>query len=168
VKLAVLLVVVALAAVACGSDKSSSSSSATDWANGVCSAVTTYTKSLTDAAQTFKGDVSKSGFQTATKQIQKATDTFTSTVKDLGKPGTNAGDQAKTTVDTLSSQLNSDLDTFKSAGGNGLLQGLSSATGALATAQSQLTTAFNELKSLDAKGELSDAFKQASSCASLR
>jgi hypothetical protein len=48
------------------------------------------------------------------------------------------------------------------------VQSLSTVTTAVATAQTQIKTAFNELKGLDAQGELSDAFKQASSCDSLR
>ena len=48
------------------------------------------------------------------------------------------------------------------------MQSLSTVTTALATAQTQIKTAFNELQGLDAKGELSDAFKQASACDSLR
>jgi hypothetical protein len=167
-KVAVLLAVIGLMATACGSDKSSSDSSATDWANGVCSAVTTYKQSVTDAVSSLKGDVSKDGVEAATKQIQAATDNFESDVKSLGKPETDAADQAKTTLDTLSSQLNSDLETVKSADGQGLLQGISIATAALATAQTQLQTAFDQLKGLDAKGELSDAFNSASSCSSLR
>jgi hypothetical protein len=168
VRLAVLLATVALAAAACGSDKSSSDSSATDWADGVCSAFTTYTQSVTDAANSLKGNVSKDGIKAATDQIQTATDSFQSDVKGLGKPKTDAGDQAKTTLDTLSNQLNSDLDTVKSAEGQGFLQGLSTATAALAMAQTQLKTAFDQLKGLDARGELSDAFNSASSCSSLR
>jgi hypothetical protein len=170
-RLATLLTVVALAATACGSDKSSSSSSdtsAADWANGVCTAVTTYTQSVTDAATSLKGNVSKDGIDEATKQIQSATETFEDDVKGLGKPETNAGDQAKTTLDTLSDQLSTDLDKAKSATDQGFVQGLSTVTAALATAQTQLKTAFDQLQSLDAKGELSDAFNSATSCASLR
>ena len=163
-----LVGVIAFLAAGCGSDKSSQSDSATDWANGVCSAVTTYRQSVTDAADSLKSNVSQAGFKDATNEVQKATDTLVDTIKGLGKPETDAGEQAKTTVDTLSGQLQSDLDTVKNAGDQGLVQSLSTVTTALATAQTQITTAFNELKGLDAQGELSDAFKQASSCDSLR
>jgi hypothetical protein len=166
--IAVLIGAVALLAAGCGSDKSSESNSTTDWANGFCSAVTTYRQSVTEAADSLKDNVSQSGFTDATNEVQKATDTFVDTIKGLGKPDTDAGGQAKTTVDTLSGQLQSDLDTVKNASDQGLVQSLSVVTTALATAQTQITTAFNDLKGLDAQGELSDAFKQASSCDSLR
>lgn len=164
-----LVALVAALAAGCGSDKSKdSSSSTTDWANGVCSAVTTYRDSLTKAADSLKGNVSKAGFEDASKQVQTATKSFVDETKSLGKPNTDSGKQAKDTLDTLSSQLNNDLDTIKGADGAGLVQGLSVVTGALASAQTQVQTAFDQLKSLDAKGELSDAFDKASACSSLR
>jgi hypothetical protein len=163
-----LIGVLALLASGCGKDKSSDSSSTTDWANSVCSAVTDYTQSVKDAADSLQNNVSQAGFKDATNQVQKATDTFVNTIKDLGKPDTKAGEQAKNTVDTLSSQLQTGLDTVKNASDQGLVQSLSTVTTAVATAQTQIKTAFNELKGLDAQGELSDAFKQASSCDSLR
>jgi hypothetical protein len=168
VKAVALLGLVVLLAAACGSDKSSQSNSTTDWANGLCSAVTNYRESLTDAANSLKDNVSQSGFQDAAKQVQKATDTFIEETKSLGKPDTDAGKQAKATLDTLGTELQSDLDTVKAADGTSLVQGLSSVTSALATAQTQMKTAFDQLEGLDAQGELSDAFKQASACDSLR
>src|SRR6478735_1935022 len=121
------VIVLAFLAAGCGSDKSSESNSTTDWANSLCSAVTTYRQSVTDAADSLKSNVSQAGFKDATNQVQKATDTFVDTVKSL-----------------------------------------STVTTALATAQTQIKTAFDQLKGLDAQGELSDAFKQASACDSLR
>jgi hypothetical protein len=162
------VIVLAFLAAGCGSDKSSESNSTTDWANSLCSAVTTYRQSVTDAADSLKSNVSQAGFKDATNQVQKATDTFVDTVKSLGKPDTKAGEQAKTTVETLSGQLQTGLDTVKNAGDQGLVQSLSTVTTALATAQAQIKTAFDQLKGLDAQGELSDAFKHASACDSLR
>ena len=98
---------------------------------------------------------------------RRATDTFVSTTKDLGKPDTSAGAQAKATMDTLSSQLEADVSAVQSSTESSVLAGISKASGALATAQTQIKTAFDQLKALDAKGELGDAFSQASSCTSL-
>ena len=126
----------ALLAAGCGSNKNAETTTTTstaDWADGVCSAVTT----------------------------------FVSTTKDLGKPDTSDGAQAKATLDTLSSQLEADVSSVQSSTESGVLAGISKASGALATAQTQIKTAFDQLKALDAKGELGDAFSQASSCTSL-
>ncbi len=168
--LAVAVVLAALLAAGCGSGKSNettTSASAADWANGLCSAVTTYQASLTDAAKSLTGNLTKTGLQDAVDQAQAATDTFVSTTKSLGKPNTTSGSKAKETLDTLATQLDEDVSKLKSASDSGVLAGISTATGALATAQTQITTAFHTLEGLDVQGELGDAFSQASSCSSL-
>jgi hypothetical protein len=164
--LSVLLAAVVLAATACGS-KDSAPSTTADWAGGVCSAITTYKTALTDTATSVKSNPSKSGLQDAANAAKSATDTFVSDVKGLGKPDTTAGQQAKDTIDTLSTNLNKDISTIEDAAGTGGLQSISVIAGALATAQTQLKSAVSTLKGLDTQGELSSAFKQAPSCASL-
>jgi hypothetical protein len=163
-------VALAVFAAGCGSNKSAgttTTSSTVDWANGVCSAVSTYQASLTAAAKSLTGNLSKTGLQDAADQAKKATDTFVSTTKGLGKPDTDSGKQAKATLDTLSSQLNADATAVKSASESSLLTGISTASATLVTAKKQITTAFDQLKGLDPKGELGDAFSQAASCSSL-
>jgi hypothetical protein len=162
-----------LLAAGCGSSKknaetSTQASTTVQWAGGLCSALTTYTKSLTDAASTLTGNLTASGMQDAATSIKSATNTFVSDTKNLGKPDTSAGQQAKATIDTLSTNLNKDVSTIQDATGSGLLKGASTITATLTSVQSQITTAFNELKGLDAKGELSKAFSDAPSCASLK
>jgi hypothetical protein len=173
-KLLAIAVVAAIVLLATGCGSSSKSaqtstqtSATVDWAGGLCSALTTYTTSLTDAATTLTKNVSKSGVQDAADSIKSATDTFVSDTKGLGKPDTSSGQQAKDTIDTLSTSLNKDMSTIQDATGSGLLQGASTITATLTTVQSQITTAFNQLKGLDAKGELSQAFSDAPSCSSL-
>lgn len=165
--LRVILAGVVLAAAGCGSgSKGAQSLTPSDWANGMCSAITTYRGSLTDATKSVRSNPSKAGLQDAADAINSATDTFVSDVKALGKPNTTAGEQAKTTVDTLSTNLGTDTTTIQDAAGTGV-QRISAVTGALATAQTQVTTALTSLQGVDAKGELSDAFAQAPACASM-
>ena len=163
-------VALTLFAAGCGSNKSAgttTTSSTVDWANGLCSAVSTYQASLTTAAKSLTGNLSKAGLQDAADKAKTATDTFVSTTKGLGKPDTDSGKQAKATLDTLSSQLDADATAVKSASESSLLTGISTASATLVTAQNQIKTAFDQLKGLDPKGELGDAFSQASSCSSL-
>jgi hypothetical protein len=163
-------VALALFAAGCGSNKNAgttTTSSTVDWANGLCSAVSTYQASLTAAAKSLTGNLSKAGLQDAADKAKTATDTFVSTTKGLGKPDTDSGKQAKATLDTLSSQLDADATAVKSASESSLLTGISTASATLVTAQNQIKTAFDQLKGLDPKGELGDAFSQASSCSSL-
>ncbi len=167
-----LFAAIVLLAGGCGSsnknaETSTQASATVEWAGGLCSALTTYTTSLTNAAKTLSGNLSKSGVQDAADSVKSATDTFVSDTKGLGKPDTSSGQQAKDTIDTLSSNLDNDVSTIQDAAGSGLLQGASTITTTLTKVQSELTTAFDQLKSLDAKGELSQAFSDAPSCSSL-
>jgi hypothetical protein len=165
-----VLATTALLAAGCGSSKNAATTttiSTVDWMNGLCSAASTYRTSVTDAAKSFSSNPSKASLQDAADQVQSATDTFVSTTKSLGKPNTSAGQQAKATVDTLTSGLTEDASTIEDAAGKGVIAGLPVITQTLTTAKSQVTTAFNELKGLDATGELGDAFSQATSCAAL-
>ena len=168
---AALLVVVVLAA-GCGSNDSQPSSTA-DWADGVCTAITTWTDSIKSAADPIKsGDISKDSLQTAADDVKSATDTLESDLKDLGKPDTEAGQKAKDSLDQLSSDLSTNTDTIKSAvedasGVSGIAAAVTTVGATLSTMQTQLKSAYTSLTQLDAKGELETAFQQASSCQQL-
>jgi hypothetical protein len=170
---AALLLIVAVMAAGCGSSESSEPETAADWANGVCTAVTTWTDSVKSAADPLRsGDISQDSLQSAADDVKSATATLESDLKDLGKPDTESGQEAKDAIDQLSSDLTTGTDAIKDA-----VDGVSSISGivgavatigtTLATMQSQVTTTYTTLKGLDAKGELQDAFEQASACQQL-
>ncbi len=169
--LAALLAVGVLAA-GCGSDEPEASST-TDWADGVCTAINTWTDSIKSAADPIKsGDISEDSLQSAADDVKSATDTLESDLEGLGKPDTEAGQQAKDSLDQLSSDLSTETDTIESAVED--VSGLSDIAGAvttvsttLATMQTQITSAYTSLTQLDAKGELKSAFQDASSCQQL-
>ena len=156
-------------AAGCGSDDSEPSSTA-DWADGVCTAITTWTDSIKSAADPIKsGDISEGSLQSAADDVKSATDTFESDLEDLGKPDTEAGQQAKDSLDQLSSDLSTGTDTIKSAvddasGVSGIAAAVTTVGATLATMQTQVKSAYTSLTQLDAKGELETAFQQASSC----
>jgi hypothetical protein len=167
---AILALAAALAVSGCGGGSSGTStqaSSTVTWANGLCTAVTTYRNAVQDAVSKLKGNVSKSSLDDASKSIQSATHTFVDSVQGLGKPDTSAGDQIKKTLDDLSSSLQKDYQTMKDASSGSALSAASAVTTALASAQTQVSSAVADVKKADVKGELQDAFSKASSCSSL-
>lgn len=170
----IFLVGAALVVAAAGCGSKSSSSSATDtWASGLCSAVTTYQAALTSAGSTLKaGGVTKTSLQSTANDVSSATDTFVSTVKGLGKPQTTAGAQARQSVDTLSSELQKDVDSMAAATADlssvsGVLTAVSTVGTALAGAGTQISETWHGLQQLDAKGELTKSFSSADECKSL-
>ena len=155
-----------------GSTTTEASSTAT-WASGVCSSITTWKAAITSAADSVKSDPTMTGLQTAADDATSATQTLASDLKGLGKPDTPSGQQAKDSLDTLSTNLQQDVATIESAikdasGVSGALTATSTVTGTLGMMRTQITTTFTDLQGLDAKGELKTAFANSSACNSLR
>ena len=169
--LAALLAVGVLAA-GCGSDEPEASS-ATDWADGVCTAINTWADSIKSAADPIKsGDISEDSLESAADDVKSATDTLESDLEGLGKPDTEAGQQAKDSLDQLSSDLSTETDTIESAvedvsGVSDIAAAAATVGTSLATMQTQIKSAYTSLTQLDAKGELQTAFQEASSCQQL-
>jgi hypothetical protein len=161
-----------LLAAACGSSKPKSTA---DWANGVCSAMNTWTSSITSSADSLKSSgLSKESLQSTADDVKSATDTLQSDLKDLGKPDTPAGQEAKDAVDQLSGDLTSDADTIKStvqgvSGISDVATAVTTVTTTLGKMGDQVSSTFTSLEQLgsDAKGELQTAFQQSSACQEL-
>jgi hypothetical protein len=172
--LAAVVVAMAFLAAGCGSSKSSSGSvSSEDWANNVCSAITTWTDSVRKTGNDLRaGNVSKSSLNSAVDDFQSSTQQLADDLKGLGRPNTSAGKQAQASVDKLSGEIQSDADKIKSevkgaSGIAGLQKALANVGVTLTQMGEQVTTTFGELGNLDAKGELESAFKKADKCSSL-
>ena len=150
-----------------GSSSSSSSPSPQDWANGLCSAITTWSDSVKTAGESLKGgNLSEGDLKNATKEIKSATNTFADDLKGLGKPNTDAGQQAKDAIDQLSAEVKDDVDELQSAvdkaagsGAKGAVAAASSIATTLSTMSTQIASAASKLQQADAKGELEQGFR---------
>jgi hypothetical protein len=157
----------------CGSKSSSSSSATVDWANNLCTAITTWKTSVDSAVNSVNsGNVSKSSIQKAADQVKSSTQTFVDSIKNLGKPDTKAGAQAKTALDQLSTQISTERDKIDTATSgitsvSGIIAAAPTVLGSLKTMRTDVSTTYKQLQTLDASGELSKAFKQASACTTL-
>jgi hypothetical protein len=163
------LAAVVLVLAACGGG--SEPSSTQDWANGVCTAVSNFQSSATDAIQSVQGgNLSENTLKQAASQLKDATNTFQSDLKKLGPPNTDAGQQAQATVNDLADKLSKSADSIQSSVTNSssVLGAVSSITGTLATAQTEVSAAVNKLTRLDAQGELQQAFDKADACKKLK
>lgn len=172
---AAVIVVAALSAAGCGgsSDDSSSASPTSEWADGLCSAITSWTSSLSSIGDTLKeGNLSKDSLTSAVDDAKSATDTFTSDLDGLGLPDSDVGQQAKDSVDQLSTDLKSDMTKIQDAldgvsGVSEILTAVSVVSSTLVKMGSQVSSTITSFQDLDAKGELESAFKQADSCTEL-
>jgi hypothetical protein len=178
--LAVLILSAAiLAGCGGGSDSSSgasgtesSATAADDWANSVCEAFVAWNNSITDAGQGIRDNPSEEGIRTAGEQIQTATQTLADDLRGLGRPDTESGQEAKDTVDQLATNLDTSLQKINEAmdnasGTTGAVTAASTIGTSLVEMADQVSTAFQQLREIDAQGELQSSFEQGDSCAGL-
>ena len=166
---------VALAAAGCGGSSSSSSDTTptNEWADSLCSSITTWTSSLSSIVGDLQsGGITKDSLQTAVGDAKTATDEFTTSLGNLGKPDTEAGQQAQDSVNKLSSEIQTDMTTIEEAvnGASGVSVVLNAVTvtkDTLTKAGTQVSDTLTGFQDLDAKGELEAAFKQSDSCKKL-
>jgi DNA repair exonuclease SbcCD ATPase subunit len=169
--------VLVLVAAACGGGKSDTTTStaaggtsAEQWANGVCSSFTTWTKSLESIKTSVTSQPSKSALQQAEKQVESATQKLAQSLKQLGTPDTAQGEAAKKNLDTLATTLQTGMNQLKetlnsnSSGAAGTLAQISAITATLSTMAGKLKLAGGNLKNFAPSGELRDAFEQAAAC----
>lgn len=173
---AAFLAVAAVLAAGCGGSSDSSSSDTTPtakWADSLCSSITTYKESLTSAFDTLKaGDLSKDSISSAVDDAKAATETFTSSLQDLGRPDTESGQQAQDAVNELSTEIQTDMQKIEDAVDNasgiaGLLAAAPEIQSTLSSAGTQISDTLSSFQDLDAKGELESAFKDSDSCQAL-
>ena len=168
---------VALVAAGCGGDDDSSSqaeSSADEWADEFCSALTTWTDDLAAAADSL-GDassLSEDGIREAADDAQSATETLAESMRSLGAPDTSSGDQVETAVEDLATELETGAEELVSAVED--VSSLSDVPAALGTVTSTLSelgrevgSALQTIGDADASGELETAFEDADSCGDL-
>jgi hypothetical protein len=169
------VLVLAVLAAGCGGGGGGSSDtmSAQDWADGVCSAISTWTDSIKSAGQSLTGgNLSKDSLGSTATDVKDSTAQLKDDLQGLGKPDTESGDEAKQSIDELSSNIQEDVDQMDSAikdvqNGGSIMTAVTTVTGSLSTMSTQVQSTFNDLENLDPKGELESAFKNASSCKSL-
>lgn len=169
-----LVAVSALLAAGCGGSSDSGGSGGTSptaaWADGLCSAITTWTTSIAAIGDTFEGgDLSGEALASAVDDAKSATETLSSDLGDLGRPDTEAGRQAEESLAQLSTDLEAGATRIEEAvdgasGLGGALSAVSVVSSTLVTMGTRVSSTISSLESLDAGGELESAFQQAQSC----
>ncbi len=169
-----LLALLAGALLAAGCGGSDETSGASDWASSVCSAVTTWTDSVSAAATSLQGgNLSENSLEGAVEDVTDATKTLADELQDVGEPDTEDGQQAKDLIDQLSKDVEDGVQELEdgvdsASGGTGVLDAISQISATLATMSRQVTGVVDELEQLDPAGELEDALNSADECSSLR
>jgi hypothetical protein len=157
-------------AAGCGGDGGGGGSSTTEWADDVCSAITTWSESITSTADSLRGgNLTEDEVRSAVDDFERATSDFVDDLRGLGAPDTESGKQAKESLDELSGNVEENMSKMKSAvddasGASGVGKAVTAVGAALSSMGQQLSATFTELERLDAGGELEQAFSDADSC----
>jgi hypothetical protein len=167
--------VVLLVAAGCGSsDESSSDTTPTDeWANSLCTVLVTWTGAITTVGDTLKsGGLSKESLTSAADDVKSANGDLVAGLSDLGKPDTEAGQEAKDSLDQLSSEIETNMQKIEDAVGgaddmSSILSAVPVVTSSFTAMFDDVSTTVQDLEQLDAKGELKAAFEQSSACKDL-
>ena len=167
-QISVLTAVVLLAG--CGGDSGSSASE--DYANDVCSNLSTWVTTVDGAAKSLGEaglSIDRDDVQKAVSDVSDATDTLVDDLKQLGPPETDAGTQAKSELDSLGNTLAQQVDTVEGAlnGGGSAIALATTVTTALSTAADAVESTYQSLQGLDLGGELQNGFENAEDCKSL-
>jgi hypothetical protein len=165
----ILLAVLVLAA--CGGDESGSASE--DYANDVCANLSTWVadveqsvRSLTDQGLS----VSRDDIQSAFDETKDATDSMVNDLEQLGPPESEDGQQAKSELDQLATELREQMDAIQQAidSGGGVAAIAGQVAASVSAAANAVKSTFESLRVLDPPGEVRDAFENAEECNSLR
>jgi hypothetical protein len=165
---ALVLVLAALAAGCGGGGDDDESAGTTEWADGVCTALADWGTSIRDVTGSATSGTSAERLQAIATDVKEATEKLADDLEGLGRPGTDAGEQAQDEIEELAADMRQDVEKIEDAAGSGnAVTAATTISSTLSTMSSQLGSTLNELEQLDAQGELSDAFEEADACQDL-
>ena len=167
----VIVVVVVVLVVSCGGS-SSSTQTPEEWANGLCTSANTYVSSLKSLGTELQsGGVTQANISSAVDGAKTSTETFSSDIKALGSPPVSDS-EAKSILESLSGELSDDAAAVQNAISNvstvsDVVGAVSAISATITSAGTQIGDAYSQLKQLDPKGEVQQAFADAPACKSL-
>src|SRR5215210_3875211 len=169
---AAAVVAAALAAQGCGS--SDEPASATEWADGVCSAITDWRDSVEPALEKVtSGDLSEGALEDAGNEIQDANAALAADLKRLNRPETASGQKAEDAIQKLSDDIEGGRDEIEGAVDDAsdlgsTLEAVSVVSRTLSQLLTKVGTTIEDISQLDPGGEIEKAFSDADACSSLR
>ena len=168
-RLALLAATLALATVpllaGCVGDDESASE---EWAGGVCSELSTWVTDVEDTIRSLVDeglDVDRETVQDAVGDISQSTDDLVEGLGDLGRPETDAGEEAQSELDDLEAELRQQLGEVEESVESGPLA-IGTLTSAISTAAAAVNATFENLSGVD--DELRAAFESSDDCQSFR
>jgi hypothetical protein len=169
-----ILVAALVLAAGCGGGDDESASE--EWVSGLCSAAADWRTSLEDTVSQFQNpsDLTAESLRSAVDDGLDATETFVDEVRSLGRPETEAGQQASEIVESMATDVQSTADDLREtfdSGGDSLTEliGKLSAAGTQIMQMGQdLQASLDEIQGLEGGGELRDEIDSNEDCDAAR
>lgn len=168
------LVVLALAftLAGCGGDDDNDSSASENYANSVCGQMSMWVADQRDTLTSLQDaglSITREDIRAAFGDVRDSTQVLVEDLRGTDPPDTDAGNQAKSELDSLGNTLTEQVETVQEAldANTGVVALASTVTTALSTATNEVKSTLDELENLDS-GELKDAFEDSDDCAMLR
>lgn len=155
----------------CGGGDDNDSSASEDYANSVCGQLSMWVADQRDTVASLQDaglSVTREDLRAAVGDVRDSTQVLVEDLRDDDPPDTDAGNQAKSELDSLGTTLTEQVDTVEQAldANTGVVALASTVTTALSTATSAVKSTLDELQNLDS-GELKDAFQDSDDCTML-
>jgi hypothetical protein len=161
-----------LSLAGCGGD-SGGSSGAEEWADEVCTSLSTWRRSMQAAGDSLRsGNLSKENVQGVADEIGSATEQLVGELKGLDEPDTKSGAEAKKALDDLGDDLQKGIGEIQRASEETdtpqeSRKALSTIVATLGQMANEFASTFQTLEQLDPAGELEQAFEDSDACTEL-
>ena len=140
----------------------------------LCSAISTWKGELSNIASQFTdlSSLTEDGLQSAADDAKAATDTFVDDLEGLGTPDTESGEEIRSSVDELSTTVQTEVDSIETAAGDvsslaDVPTAVTTATASIETMSTALSSTITKIKDADAQGEIKDEIDNSSDCANI-
>jgi hypothetical protein len=176
--LALLVASLALVAAGCGGEDEASADPTAEWAEGFCTAITTWTDAITEATDELRSlsSLNRDSFEQAGEDIRTATQAFGDDLRALGSPETESGEEAQQAIDDFATTLDEDSADIEAA-----IENISEAkdvpefvklapkavqdiTASLSSMNAAFSTMLSTIRKEDPRHELQKAFEDAEAC----
>jgi hypothetical protein len=166
----VVILISAFSLSACGGDEGSDTTSPTEWADSLCTDLSQWQSSVAEIAASFEGGtLSQQQVQNAANDFGDATEMLVGNLQDLGRPDTDAGQEAQDAVNRLADELQTGIgEVDRAASGVSsaadVPQAAAAAGAVFMTMGNELSTTMTDLEQLEPQGELKSALEQSDAC----
>jgi hypothetical protein len=156
----------------CGGGDDNDSSASEEYANSVCGQMSMWIADQRDTLKSLEDaglSITREDVRAAVGDVRDSTQVLVEDLRGLDPPETDAGQEAKSELDSLGTTLTQQVDTVEQAldANTGVVALASTVTTALSTATNEVKSTLDELENLES-GELKDAFQNSDDCAMLR